>query len=151
MVNRRALAIGLLVGGFLITAPLSGCGPATPTSPPGSTPDATRSSSPTPPSAPTGAPSASSGASPEGRLTPRATFTPAGPGQVTIRGQLRDGVEAGCRVLATDDGKTYLLVGGDRSALAGAARVEVVGQPVPDLMTTCQQGTPFQVASVRPL
>jgi hypothetical protein len=52
-------------------------------------------------------------------------------------------------LLKTDDGKAYLLVGGDRASISGGGRLEVVGEPKPDLMTTCQQGTPFEVAQVR--
>lgn len=52
-------------------------------------------------------------------------------------------------LLNTDNGKSYLLLGGDRGLIGSGGRLEVVGEPQPDLMTTCQQGTPFQVSQVR--
>jgi hypothetical protein len=64
-------------------------------------------------------------------------------------GQVEEGVEAGCLLLKADGGKAYLLVGGDRAVIRGGGRLEVVGEPQPGLMTTCQQGTPFAVAQVR--
>jgi hypothetical protein len=70
-------------------------------------------------------------------------------GSLTVRGEVEEGVEPGCMVLKADDGKTYLLVGGDRPLITGGGRLEVTGQLEPGLMTTCQQGTPFQVAQVR--
>ena len=72
-----------------------------------------------------------------------------GAGQVTIRGQVEAGVEAGCVLLKAEDGQAYLLVGGDRMLIAAGGRLEVVGEPQPGLMTTCQQGIPFQVAQAR--
>ena len=66
---------------------------------------------------------------------------------MSIRGTIRDGVEAGCVLLATDT-KTYLLIGGDRSALKAGVQLTVFGTPEPDLMTTCQQGTPFRVSRI---
>ncbi|GIE98513.1 hypothetical protein Ari01nite_59780 [Paractinoplanes rishiriensis] len=64
----------------------------------------------------------------------------------TLTGIVTAGVEPGCLLL--DD---YLLVGGDREVIRAGARLEVTGRVVPDLMTTCQQGTPFVVASARPV
>jgi hypothetical protein len=60
-----------------------------------------------------------------------------------------DGVEAGCLVLIAEDGTSYQLIGADRAVIMGGGRLEVVGHVVPDLMTTCQQGPPFQVEQVR--
>ncbi|WP_432979075.1 hypothetical protein [Dactylosporangium sp. CA-233914] len=65
----------------------------------------------------------------------------------TLRGTIKDGVEPGCVLLATGT-KTYLLVGGDRAAMKSGAELTVYGTPEPDLMTTCQQGTPFRVTRV---
>jgi hypothetical protein len=67
----------------------------------------------------------------------------------TLRGSVQEGVEANCIVLDADDGNTYLLLGGDRQVLAGGGRVEVKGLVQPDLMTTCQQGIPVTVTTVR--
>ena len=71
---------------------------------------------------------------------------PSGSG-VAIHGTVREGVEPGCVLLATDS-KTYLLIGGDKSALQAGKQVTVYGVEQPDLMTTCQQGTPFKVNKV---
>jgi hypothetical protein len=82
---------------------------------------------------------------------PGKSLTPGPPGAVrpsgtvTISGTIVAGVEVGCLLL--DD---YLLVGGDKSLLRSGARVTVTGEVQPDLMTTCQQGTPLLVRSARP-
>jgi hypothetical protein len=62
----------------------------------------------------------------------------------TLTGIVAAGVESQCLLLGE-----YLLVGGDRAVLRAGARVAVTGRVVPDLMTTCQQGTPFVVISVQ--
>ena len=72
----------------------------------------------------------------------------AGPSGMSVSGEVVEGVEAGCLLLKTS-GPLYLLIGGDRAALQVGKRVTVVGTPQPGLMSTCQQGTPFQVVSVR--
>jgi hypothetical protein len=82
--------------------------------------------------------------------TPTPTPSPAGPskpagGAATLTGTVTAGVEPNCFLL---DGN--LLVGAPRGALRAGARVTVTGHPQPNLMTTCQQGTPFMVESVRP-
>ncbi|MEQ4301198.1 hypothetical protein ABNF97_07380 [Plantactinospora sp. B6F1] len=85
---------------------------------------------PTPPGGPTADPTA----------PPRGGAAPSG--TTTLRGTVRAGVELNCVLL--DD---YLLVGGPRDVLTPGARVTVVGEVRANLMTTCQQGTPFQVHS----
>ncbi|MET8119164.1 hypothetical protein [Micromonospora sp. NPDC005189] len=116
------------VGGGTPTPTPSGAQPAT--SQP--TPDPTASPStvdPTPPSGPkTGKPGGPS--------------TPPGVGNTTLTGTVQSGVEPNCVLL---DG--YLLLGGPRDVLTPGARVEVTGRVEPDMMTTCQQGTPFVVSS----
>jgi hypothetical protein len=67
---------------------------------------------------------------------------------MSVTGKVVEGVEAGCLLLETP-GTLYLLVGGDRAALVVGKQVTVTGSPQPGLMSTCQQGTPFQVTSVR--
>src|SRR5690349_10284304 len=68
---------------------------------------------------------------------------------ITITGTPTEGVENGCIVMQS--GATlYLLLGGDRSMLMSGQPVMVRGVPNPGLMTTCQQGTPFQVTEVKP-
>lgn len=66
-------------------------------------------------------------------------------GMNTLSGTVVAGVEPNCLLL-----DRYLLVGGDRSVLKAGAKVTVTGRARPDLLTTCQQGTPFQVETVRP-
>jgi hypothetical protein len=90
---------------------------------------------PPPSIAPTTAPAAPSfGLAPSGAET-------------AIRGTIREGVEPGCVLLATD-AKTYLLIGGDKALLQSGSQVTVYGVEQSDLMTTCQQGTPFKVTRV---
>lgn len=79
---------------------------------------------------------------PSGKVSPSV-------GAITITGTPTEGVESGCIVMQSGD-KLYLLLGGDRSALMSGGPVEVRGVPAPDLMTTCQQGTPFRVTEVKP-
>ena len=68
-------------------------------------------------------------------------------GDLTVTGQLVEGVEPGCLLLRS--GTTdYLLIlprDVDRGELTAAATVTVRGRLVPGLATTCQQGTPPQV------
>jgi hypothetical protein len=138
-----SVAVSLLIAGALV-----GCGRAANTSQPGGSVPASTTPEPTP--NPTPSAGASGSRSPSGQPNVTSTFTGTkSSGQVTIRGQVEEGVEAGCVLLKTDDGKAYLLVGGDRALISGGGRLEVVGEPKPDLMTTCQQGTPFEVAQVR--
>jgi len=70
---------------------------------------------------------------------------------MTITGTLQEGVEGNCVLLKTPD-RLYQLIGGDRSKLQGStsAKVTVTGRIATGMMTTCQQGTPFQVTEVRP-
>jgi hypothetical protein len=72
--------------------------------------------------------------------------TPSGK-PVTVSGTVAAGVESGCLVL-TSGGTTYLLLG-SHEGLTPGADVTVEGTLVTDVMTTCQQGTPLLVRSVR--
>jgi hypothetical protein len=72
-----------------------------------------------------------------------------GTGGMTMTGEVQAGVEHGCLIMEVE-GKTYLLVGGDRSVVREGARITVRGHPNPDLITTCQQGEPFEVAEAHP-
>jgi hypothetical protein len=85
---------------------------------------------------------------PSVRLTEDLTPIPTA-GEVVrqLRGTLSDGVEPGCVLLTAADG-LYLLVGGDRSMLTAGGTVVVTGIVRPHLVTTCQQGTPFQVQTI---
>ena len=87
---------------------------------------------------------------------PTAPTTPttapgSGTSQITATGILRDGVEPGCVLLEADQGTVYLLVGGDRGTLSAGGRVQVTGRLAPDLLSTCQQGQPLQVSSIKPV
>jgi hypothetical protein len=66
----------------------------------------------------------------------------------TLTGRVEQGVEAGCLIMKTPDG-TYLLLGGDRQVVQAGAWVTVLGKANPTLITTCQQGTPFEVTEAR--
>lgn len=63
---------------------------------------------------------------------------------VTVRGTVSAGVEAGCLILDTGTAQ-YLLLGADPAIAVAGAEIEVTGRAEPGAMTTCQQGTPFQV------
>lgn len=65
--------------------------------------------------------------------------------RVTVTGTVESGVEANCLML-----RGYQLIGGPRVMLRQGATVTVTGQVQPDLVTTCQQGTPLMVESVEP-
>jgi hypothetical protein len=72
-------------------------------------------------------------------------------GTQTLTGTVAAGVEPGCLLLNGSSG-SHLLVIKDAKARAAAtvgASVTVVGKPQPDMMTTCQQGTPFLVSEIR--
>jgi hypothetical protein len=71
------------------------------------------------------------------------------PPSITITGTPTEGVENGCIVMQSGN-TLYLLLGGERGALMAGRPVVVRGTPEPGLMTTCQQGTPFQVTEVTP-
>jgi hypothetical protein len=110
-------------------------------SPTGSSPPV--SSTGSPPGSPTGSPPpvSSTGSPPE---------PTSGSGEITLRGSMQDGVEPGCLLLDAQDGRKYLLLGGDRNALQSHSEVVVRGRPQPNLATTCQQGIPFTVVDVKP-
>lgn len=69
---------------------------------------------------------------------------------VELRGTVQAGVEPGCLILESG-GKTYGLYGGDPAVVSAGAKVRVRGVPQPDMVTTCQQGIPFQVTEAHKL
>ena len=80
--------------------------------------------------------------------------TPTFPGKrarhtTTVTGVVAAGVEAGCLLLETGS-ETLLLVGVRPEDAPPGSRIRVTGSRNPGLMTTCQQGVPFQVEQVRP-
>ena len=76
--------------------------------------------------------------------------------EVTLRGTVREGVEASCVVLEDDNGTVLAnLLGNDApeltAALTAGAKVEVTGSFLEGVMTTCQQGPPFRLTAVKSL
>lgn len=65
---------------------------------------------------------------------------------MTLRGTVRDGVEAGCLVLR-DNGTLYQLID-DKNRLKAGEKVTVTGHVDKDVMSYCMQGTPFRVEKV---
>jgi hypothetical protein len=126
-----ALVLGVLL--------FAGCGQVPSTSQPGG-------------NVSTPSPSGTQPASPTPRPSRPPTIPPTKgpqPGEETIRGEVAKGVEAGCMMLKTDNGRAYLLIFDGSTLITEGARLEAVGRPNPDLMTTCQQGIPFQVSRLR--
>jgi hypothetical protein len=118
-------------GGDTTASPTETGAPTVTTSPTGA--------SPTDPMPPTAVPpSKGPGLPTSGPASPPAS------GSMTISGTITSGVEPGC--LLIDD---FLLVGGPKNVLRAGAKVTVTGEVKADLMTTCQQGTPFVVQSAK--
>jgi hypothetical protein len=139
------LALGLV----LVIPALSSCasgGPGTQAAGEGaSTSAGTNPTTPAPQNSTGGSGSTGTGEENPGDMTdPQLPGTPK-----TLRGTAAAGVEANCILLTTDSGESYLLIGGDREVIMSGARIEVAGKVMPDLMTTCQQGIPFTVTTVR--
>ena len=123
---------------------LAGCGNATLQPGSGSTdqPSAGAPSS-TPSSNPMPVPSSSRG----GTFRPGPTGIPVGsPKAVTIDGIIEAGVEPGCKVLTAGNTR-YLILGGGDVPMGVPVRVE--GTLQPGVLSTCQQGTPLRVTSVK--
>ena len=140
-----ARLVPALAAGAIAAALLAGCaGTGSDTATPGGSMSSSPSASPSEPVPPSPSPSPSSTLRSTGGASAAAD-------EVTLTGVLQEGVEAGCTLLRTGDG-LYLLLGGDRSKMQGStsSRVTVVGKPATGVMTTCQQGTPFQVREMRP-
>ena len=62
---------------------------------------------------------------------------------LTVSGIVTVGAEPGCLLLGA-----YQLLGSARPELRAGRTVTVTGHLVPDIVTTCQQGTPLQVERV---
>jgi len=83
-----------------------------------------------------------------GVTNPPITGTPAG--GTTLQGTVsEDENQKGCFLLAAQDHRIYLLLGGDRQLVAAGGRLEVDGRAAPGLVTTCRQGIPFEVSQAR--
>lgn len=70
--------------------------------------------------------------------------------RVIATGRVEPGGGPGCLLLATDRGRTWLLVGGDRAVLAAGTRVRVVGERAAARTAGCQQGEPLRVREATP-
>jgi hypothetical protein len=138
MGQRRSTAIAavVLLGSLLAGCAGSGGGPET-----GGSTVPSSSSSPSASGQPSLPPSWRA-------LPPPTPSKTIGPGETTLSGNLEEGVEAGCVVLRVGD-KLYNLLGADPTRLrARGGPVTVKGKVATGIMTTCQQGTPFQVSEV---
>lgn len=141
------------------TVALAGCGSDQPTGP-GGTPT-TPTTSATPATLTTTPTAASSGPSSVPSSVPGSlTASPLAPdgsgatgparGEQSLTGRIEDGVESGCTVLVDEAGTVLAnLLDFDPAGVDISGVVTVSGTFNPDLMTTCQQGRPFEVSSVR--
>jgi hypothetical protein len=139
----RVLLALPVVGGALL---LSGCGNATDQAADAraSTVAPTSSAFPTPvpvPSTPRSVPTGTAA------KRPGPPGIPMGTGRtITVDGIIEGGVEPGCKVL-TSGSTMYLVLGGKDVPLGVPVRVEGILQP--GVLSTCQQGTPLRVTSVK--
>jgi hypothetical protein len=145
-VRFRALSALVVAGAALL---LAACGNATVQPGSGATGQPTAGASS---SAPTSSPSSNpmpvpSSAGGGGTFRPGPTGIPVGsPKAVTIDGVIEAGVEPGCKVLTAGNTK-FLILGGSDVPMGVPVRVE--GTLQPGVLSTCQQGTPLRVTSVK--
>ena len=145
-VRFRALSALVVAGAALL---LAACGNATVQPGSGATGQPTAGASS---SAPTSSPSSNpmpvpSSAGGGGTFRPGPTGIPVGsPKAVTIDGVIEAGVEPGCKVLTAGNTK-FLILGGNDVPMGVPVRVE--GTLQPGVLSTCQQGTPLRVTSVK--
>ncbi len=134
----------ILVGAALCGVSLVACGSSTPNAPSTTAPPAASSALST-----SAAPST---AGPSGRPSTGATATGASGatgGTTTLTGTIEAGVESGCFVLVGQDGTVLAnLIGIDTVATPAGSVVDVTGTFEEDMMTTCQQGTPFSITTI---
>jgi hypothetical protein len=139
------IRLAALLLATLTAAVLAGCGGASRdgTAQPGgnvsgSPPSGSASGSGSPPVPPSG----------RGSQPPASATKNADGAELTLTGRPEEGVESGCLVLRSGD-TLYLLLGGDRQMIQSGRPVVVRGKPNPGILTTCQQGIPFEVSEVR--
>ncbi len=141
-VRLRALLALPVVGGALL---LSACGNATDQAAggdPTAAPTSTAFPTPVPvPSTPNSVPTGTATKHPGPPGIPIGTGRP-----ITVDGIIEAGVEPGCRVL-TSGSTMYLVLGGKDVPTGVPVRVEGILQP--GVLSTCQQGTPLRVTSVK--
>ncbi|SMD18441.1 hypothetical protein [Lentzea albidocapillata] len=68
---------------------------------------------------------------------------------ITLTGVVQSGVEPSCLVLKADDGRQFLLLGGNPDVLQTGAEVMVEGTPALEKPTTCMQGIPLRVTDAK--
>lgn len=141
---RCSFRTACVVAGLVLAGPLAGCGPQEQGAAPGTGTTSSASPSGTAPSSP------SPSAAPAAPSVPPSKGKPDSPGILSVTGTVEAGVEAGCLLLRPKgDGPVYLLIGGDRTVLTAGSEVTVRGYAKPGLMSTCQQGTPFEVVEAK--
>ena len=69
---------------------------------------------------------------------------------ITVVGTVSQGVEAGCLILTATDGRPYQLLAVNPTTLPKTRLIRVTGYLRPDILTTCQQGSPLLVTQVAP-
>lgn len=140
----RFTAVSVIAAGVLMMAALTACNASGPGGGSGAPAPSDVSSSGvlTPPPGPSSDPSL------PGKDKPG--VDPTKGKSVTLTGTVEAGVEHGCLILNAN-GQVYSLFGGDRSVLVAGTQVEVTGHEAPNVMSFCQQGTPFQVETARAL
>jgi hypothetical protein len=94
---------------------------------------------------PAGSPGPASPSTPPSSSAPAPTGS-AGEKLMTLTGTVGEGVEAGCTILTAGD-QVYELQGANIRSLKGT--VTVTGHVLHNVMTICQQGTPFRVVEVK--
>jgi hypothetical protein len=139
-VRFRALSALAVAGAVLL---LAACGNATVQPGSGSTdrpPAGTSAGAPTSAANPKPVPSG-------GGFHPGPTGIPVGsPKAVTVDGVIEAGVEPGCTILTAGNTR-FLLLGANDAPMGVPVRVE--GTLQPGVLSTCQQGTPLRVTSVK--
>lgn len=84
---------------------------------------------------------------PKGTITlPGETGKPPVAGATELKGTVTAGVEGG-RCLLLDG---YLLINPNPRVVREGATIRVTGRVRMDMMTTCQQGTPFEITTAEP-
>jgi hypothetical protein len=99
-----------------------------------------------------GSPSAPGGTSTSAEPSTEPSGGQPSAGAETLTGTVQAGVEPGCLLLKASAGKDHLLLFDEQSLKAQAkpgSSVTVTGTAKPTQLTTCQQGIPFFVTSLR--
>ncbi|MEN3304904.1 MAG: hypothetical protein V7603_1106 [Micromonosporaceae bacterium] len=138
MASRRLVTVVLAVvcAGALASCARGSTGPGAAAD--GSASPSLPATSPTPP--------ASSGS--PGPGSPPSIRPPSGGTELTLTGQVEQGVEPGCLILRSG-GKTYELMSDNHTVVRAGAQVVVTGRVVTGMMSHCMQGQIFQVTSAR--